>query len=680
MAEESKSIVSEEPRQSSMYEQFTRVSISLGRSMSLRQSGSMLSLSSSRSNKIVPMKTISGSSRSTHLSNANELAREHIPEEVPRWMVLPDNKYKLVWDMNMLVIVVYYIVTVPLIICFGGTEPSLLEEDPTLDFVLFLVFVADMISNCFIALENTEGTAGYIYDRKTIIKAYLKGWFVIDLVATFPISLLVSSTETDQSSLGDLNKILRLLRIFKLFRILRLARLLPRLEATTFLNPAILRLIKLFTSSLFLWHWIACGYWFVAESEDYGKDGPIWVREGSNGWLPSPKIWCRDLAECNETAHEFMWDKVGFNPYTDLEDCFNRGECPATFSKKYLHSFFWALMATVGVGDDIKPITLTEHLFSVVIIIIGIFMIASMISSASSALASLESAEMERRTRLHKIRAYLRKIAIKGDLRQRILEYYEFAMTTRQNKPYGSNQKHLSDLHHLLRMDLDVALHRHLVEKVPMLRALGQSSCLLKLIPKFKRITFIPGEYLVIQGEACNEMHIIVSGAVKVIQTEAGVSKIIATLHDGESFGEIGLLFRQKQACSVRASNYTDVLVLTKHHFDQVMENFPELYSTVVRAAGFQLGKHGWNRVREALKVARVCSMFGRGMKLHELLLGNEDTETQDNGLKQRSWRRMRGSIPRLGTFTKGVEGKHWRKLKNAVKITQAMAMTKKRD
>ena len=669
MAEENKKSDSENPG----CEESSRDSLSTATSVIRRMS--QFSFSSTRSSKIVPAKESSGSG-----SSKISLEEAHLPGEnvidVPPWIVLPTNKYKMLWDAMMLVIVVYYIVTVPLIICFGGTEPSLLEEDPTLDMVLFLVFVADMISNFFIALEDPESTPPYIYDRKLIVKAYLKGWFLIDLVATFPISMIVSSTETDQASLGDLNKILRLLRIFKLFRILRLARLLPRLEETTVLNPAILRLIKLFTSSLFLWHWIACGYWFVAEFEDYGRDGPMWVREGPNGWVPSPKIWCKELSECNETAYDFMWDEVGFNPYTALEECFAVGECPSSFSKKYLHSFFWALMATVGVGDDIRPITFVEHLFSSGIIMIGIFMIATMISSASTALASLESAEMERRTRLHKIRAYLSKIAIKPDLKQRIMEYYDFAMTTSQNKPYGSNQEHLTGLHHLLRMDLDVALHRHLVEKVPMLRALGQTSCLLKLIPRFKRITFIPGEYLVIQGEVCNEMHIIVSGAVKVIQTENGVSKIIATLHDGESFGEIGLLFRQKQACSVRASNYTDVLVLTKHHFDQVMENFPELYSTVVRTAGFQLGKKGWNRVREALKVVRVCSMFGRGMELRELLLGKDDDKTDvknASSLEQRSWRKLRGSITKIKSFK--TDGKRrWKKLKTAVKVTQAMA------
>lgn len=115
-----------------------------------------------------------------------------------KWLVLPTNKYKLGWDGMMFVIVVYYMFTIPITICFGGTEPWLLEEDQTLDTTLFLVFVADMVLNFFVALDVPGGNE-YIYNRRTIACNYLKGWFILDFVATFPVSMIVNETGGEES-------------------------------------------------------------------------------------------------------------------------------------------------------------------------------------------------------------------------------------------------------------------------------------------------------------------------------------------------------------------------------------------------------------------------------------------------------------------------------------------------
>jgi hypothetical protein len=40
--------------------------------------------------------------------------------------------------------------------------------------------------------------------------------------------------------------------------------------------------------------------------------------------------------------------------------------------QQYLYSLFWAIMVVTGIGRDVQPVSIAEHLFSIVMIIIGV--------------------------------------------------------------------------------------------------------------------------------------------------------------------------------------------------------------------------------------------------------------------------------------------------------------------
>lgn len=83
-------------------------------------------------------------------------------------------------------------------------------------------------------------------------------------------------------------------------------------------------------------------------------------------------------------------------------------------------------MATVGIGDDIKPITTIENLYSIVVVILGVGIVAFIIGNITSLFNSLQSVESERHARLHKIGNYLDEVDVPATLKQRILGYYEY--------------------------------------------------------------------------------------------------------------------------------------------------------------------------------------------------------------------------------------------------------------
>lgn len=52
-----------------------------------------------------------------------------------------------------------------------------------------------------------------------ICKNYLKGWFLIDLIAIFPMDYIIEQQE------NDLNQFVRITRIGKLYKLIKITRL-----------------------------------------------------------------------------------------------------------------------------------------------------------------------------------------------------------------------------------------------------------------------------------------------------------------------------------------------------------------------------------------------------------------------------------------------------------------------
>ena len=83
-----------------------------------------------------------------------------------------------------------------------------------------MIFISEILiafNTCGYSVEETK----YIYDRKTIASKYIKGWFLIDVVAVIPrLARLLESTGEATSLLGIL-KFARISRIIKLLRLMK---------------------------------------------------------------------------------------------------------------------------------------------------------------------------------------------------------------------------------------------------------------------------------------------------------------------------------------------------------------------------------------------------------------------------------------------------------------------------
>jgi NADH dehydrogenase len=103
------------------------------------------------------------------------------------------------------------------------------------------------------------------------------------------------------------------------------------------------------------------------------------------------------------------------------------------------------------------------------------------------------------------------------------------------------------------------------------------------------RITTVhyePGEDIVRQGEPADLFYVILKGECQVLRRSAeGKEAEIARLVNGESFGEVGLLNRQRRNATVRAIDSVDVLTLERADFDLMMGHWSQVALAVQHQA-----------------------------------------------------------------------------------------------
>ncbi len=106
----------------------------------------------------------------------------------------------------------------------------------------------------------------------------------------------------------------------------------------------------------------------------------------------------------------------------------------------------------------------------------------------------------------------------------------------------------------------------------------------LKLHPSegIAQLHFEPGEVIFHQGDIGDFLYIIVQGKVEVIREHPnGKKEIIATLGQGEFFGEMALLNEKTRSATIRCIEPSNMLAVRKGDFGALLANFQELRNQI---------------------------------------------------------------------------------------------------
>ena len=101
-----------------------------------------------------------------------------------------------------------------------------------------------------------------------------------------------------------------------------------------------------------------------------------------------------------------------------------------------------------------------------------------------------------------------------------------------------------------------------------------------EIVARLEFDVYLPGDVIIPANTLGDCMYFIEHGTVSILAPEG---RAMCTLHDGDFFGEMSMIFNEPRAATVLANSYCDIYRLSKLDFIEVIQPYPEIYEAIVK-------------------------------------------------------------------------------------------------
>jgi len=466
-------------------------------------------------------------------------------------LIHPNSPFKLFWNPLISLTLLYTASVMPFRV--GFADEVYWDFFAVLDLTIDGVFGVDIVVTFVSASVKADGTLEK--DRARIAKSYLKGWFLIDLLAFVPFDLInyALGTKSDESSLNynNLARLLRLPRLYKLLRIFRIIKALraygnsgviEKLQDLLHLNSRLFKLFKFLMYVLVTVHIMACFWHFSAKIVNFDID--TWV--------------------------------VRY----ELQD--------KTDTQRYLVAFYWTVTTVVTVGyGDIVAVTQLEKFLAMVWMIVGGGFYSYTAGSMSSFLTSIDTRDT----------ILAQKIATVQELAQQASLSHEITLKVRDAIRYNTlktgniwSDKHslFSELPKNLRYEVATTMYGGVVKDIYIFRQ-KEKAFVNYIMPLLRPMHVYETQFLYKQGEYPDEVFFITFGRVDFVIMPREI--VFKTYYKGSYVGEVEIIRDISRLNTAVVVNLSELLVLSKSDFHTVMEEFPNERVEMTRVANQRIRK-----------------------------------------------------------------------------------------
>ncbi|XP_015924116.1 voltage-gated delayed rectifier potassium channel KCNH8 isoform X2 [Parasteatoda tepidariorum] len=450
--------------------------------------------------------------------------------EKSRFILSHYGLFKTCWDWLILIGTFYVAIVVPYSATFRDTgEAPLFNKTIITDVIMESIFIIDILLNFRTTYVNKEGKV--VADPHSIAINYLRGWFVVDLLAALPFDLLYACNLYSRNTL---------MHLFKLTRLLRLARLVQKVDRYSQHSSIILTLLMLFFSLVA--HWMAC-IWYVIALAEIDANPSTW----DVGWLNQLSI------------------KLGFASVNETD-----------ITTAYITALYFTTTSLTSVGfGNVAANTNAEKVFSILTMLIGALMHAVVFGNVTAIIQRMYARRSQYHTKLRDLKDFFRLHQIPKELKQRMTDYFQTIWSL--NHGIDPNEI-LREFPDELRGDASMHLHKEILS-LPVFDHAPQGC--LKLLSRHVRSNFCaPGEYLVHMGDALTNIHFVCNGSMEVLQN----NMVVAILGKGDLVGcDISVTGPEhvlKSSSDVKALTYCDLKSIHIPGLMEVLKLYPEFSET----------------------------------------------------------------------------------------------------
>jgi voltage-gated potassium channel len=206
--------------------------------------------------------------------------------------------------------------------------------------------------------------------------------------------------------------------------------------------------------------------------------------------------------------------------------------------------------------------------------ILGVGVYGVVIGNVTRMISMADRYKEQSREKLQDLSTFMKHYSIPEKLQYAVFSYYNHLLEKRLS---DNDTKIISDLPHALQAELQTYMNMKLIGGVPAFK-LCTHNCLKEISASLKQSYYSPGQKIINQGDIGNEMFIIGHGTLDVYLEK---NKVIASLNEGQFFGEAALLEETKRNANVRARTYCDLYTLDKEDFIRIIKRYPELLESV---------------------------------------------------------------------------------------------------
>ena len=387
-------------------------------------------------------KNLLGKLREKLVADEREVREQNVdvfalpPPSCVNGVIHPLSTLRRKWDMLMFALLAYCAMTVPYRVGFEVIAVDAMLVVETLVDIFFLtdIFVRFRMGY---TIDSEHLDSRLEMRPAKIARAYLKSWFVVDVVSGFPTQIVVliyldgdGSTFTSATRLPRLLRLPRLVRMLRLMKLLRVMRFF-RAETSGVMNRigvglnvphGSMRAVRLMTVIVVVAHTVACSWFFchsIVAHQDSGCEPGTGCEPVFSWWdkYCGREAFAADMA-LNRQQLTWSAQELAAAGYIQPAMCEDKG-------LQYVVSLYWAVttLTTMGYGD-IGSQQPWEYAFSVVVMLMGVSCYAYIASNISIVLSSLDQEKTEMRDHLEKLEHFMLHKRLSLNLRRRLRAYF----------------------------------------------------------------------------------------------------------------------------------------------------------------------------------------------------------------------------------------------------------------
>ena len=391
--------------------------------------------------------------------------------------------------------------------------------------------------------------------RTVIIRAYLRGWFFIDLLSCIPVQYITMALQHRQG-VGEGNnlrafKAFRLVRLTKMLRLARIKRMMEKYESLEFVQNYG-GLVMLAYGIFFISHILSC-LWYMVGLSDHHLTSTFTLT--SPGWVLTewcgdqcdigPHLWSEANAQaiqqgrhsaplcqsflsedsCNQVSDRCQWsEREGQSETVCNPRQYCRLGCEDVRHPSIWDRYITSLWSVFGSIDPDVAHTTPERCFAVFAYVCLVIIDGAVAGLLSSVMISMGGKDREVNDRLRAAKLWMREQRIPKFKAQKALDYFRLVYKSRV---MYEETDILATMPPAMRLDFSSHLYFKFLSVTPLFKGLG-APVLHSLCSVLEPMLAVHGQVIYTQGSSGKEMYFL-TNLLSIVSVRCSIGRFFVT-------------------------------------------------------------------------------------------------------------------------------------------------------